>query len=403
MAAYLATTNLIERVGRGSGSLLDMRRSARPRLRLLLLVVAPAATLLSLLLAEVLLRLFVPPFEPLGNLTYQTETGETITAAEGIAQGRIVPVPPPTPRPRMMFAPDQTFYLCYGNRDVLRRDWFDDRGRVPVHINHYGLRDDDDLTPDKPAGERRVVCIGDSFTFGWGVPPEFGWVRLLQDALRGAGVNARTVNCGAAGTVCVDEYWAGLEHRFRQFGPDAVVMTLCLNDLMPSDGLVVYGPSPATGIRCLDLCLGALGRSPLDLDPRRDWVGELLALTPATAGPRVGPDKPFEAMWPTGVPQRCMRAAKAWCDAQGIPFLVVLWPFLQGLGPGRWYPFQKMHDLVAADCAAAGIPFLDVLPALAGAPDEALWVTPADEHPNPNAHRLAAPPIIAFVRRHTGW
>lgn len=402
-AAYRARTKSAGDGRSAGGSLLDMSRSTRPRLRLLLLVVTPIATLGALLVAEIALRLLVPPFRPLGDLSYQTETGEPITAAEGVARGRIVPVPPPVPRPRMMFAPDQTFYLCYSDAGVLRRDWFDARGRVAVHINRFGLRDDDDLTPDKPPDERRIVCIGDSFTFGWGVPVELGWVRLLQDALRSDGVRARTVNCGAAGTVCVDEYWCALQHRFHLFRPDAVVMTLCLNDLIPSDGLAVYGPSPATGIRCLDLCLGALGRSPLDLDPKRDWVGELLALAPGDAGPRVGPDKPSDAMWSTGTPQRCMREAKAWCDARGIPFLVVLWPFLQGLGPSRWYPFQRLHDLVAADCLAAGIPFLDVLPQLAGTAQEELWVTPADAHPNPTAHKLATPAIAAFVRRQTGW
>ena len=380
-----------------------MQRNARSRRRLLGLIAAATATLGALLLAELALRLFVAKPRPLGDLSYETEAGVPITREEGAAQGRIVPVPPPRPRLRYMFAPDQTFFLCYSDNDVLRRDWLDARGRVAVHINKAGIRDDDDLVFDapKPVGERRIVCIGDSFTFGWGVPAESGWVRLLQDALRRDGLPVRTVNCGASGTNCVDEYVCGLQNRFHRFGPDAVVMTLCLNDLIPCDGLAVYGPSPATGIRLFDLALGALGRSPLDLDPRRDWVGELLALTADTNDPHNGTDSPFDAMWATGVPQRCMREAKAWCDERHIPFLVVLWPFLQGLGSGRWYPFQKLHDLVAADCKAADIPFLDVLPALAGTPQEDLWVTPTDLHANPMAQRLAAPRIVAFVRQHT--
>ena len=75
-----------------------------------------------------------------------------------------------------------------------------------------------------------------------------------------------------------------------------------------------------------------------------------------------------------------MREAKAWCDARKIPFMVILWPFLQGLGNGRFYPFQKIHDLVASDCAEAGIPFLDVLSQLKQTNAEDLWVTPADPH-----------------------
>jgi hypothetical protein len=108
-------------------------------------------------------------------------------------------------------------------------------------------------------------------------------------------------------------------------------------------------------------------------------------------------------MWSQGVPQKSMREAKAWCDARKVPLLVVLWPFLQGLGPGSWYPFTKLHELVAADCQQAGIPFLDVLPSLQATPSEDLWVTPADPHPNPLAQRLVLPALARFVRAETGW
>ena len=108
-------------------------------------------------------------------------------------------------------------------------------------------------------------------------------------------------------------------------------------------------------------------------------------------------------MWAQGVPQKSVREAKAWCDARKVPLMVVVWPFLQGLGPGRHYPFRKLHELVAADCAAAAIPCLDLLPTLAGTPDADLWVTPADPHANPQAQALAAPGIAEFVRRHAAW
>ena len=389
-----------------------MPKTAPKKPRMVVLVLAGGvATLFAMLLAEAALRLFVPTElgRVLGTIGYADESGAPVAdLQEAAKRGLVVPVPGKTPRRgRYMFAPDLTFYITYDDNDVLQRDWLDEQGRVINRMNSLGVREREELTKPKPAGQRRIVCIGDSFTFGWGIPAEQTWARLLETELRTDGLDVRTVNCGASGTVCTDEYVNGLVQRFHVFEPDAVIMTICLNDLFGSDGVTVIGPPPDSGSRLLDLCRGVLGDGPLDLASDRDWVGELLAMkqfaADGTPNPRFGPDKPFDAMWPQGVPQRSIREGKAWCDARDIPFLVVIWPFLQGLGPDRHYPFQKMHTLVAADCREAGVPLLDTLPSLRQTPQEDLWVTPADPHPNPLAQRLALPELATFVRKHTGW
>jgi lysophospholipase L1-like esterase len=378
---------------------MSVRRPARK------LFAAILATVLALLLAEGALRwLPIAPSQPLGRLSYQTGAGEPVAdLAEAVARGFVVPVDPKlVPRARFMFRPGLDFFLCYTDHERLQRDWFDAAGRVPVHINAAGIRDRDEITHAKPAGQRRLLCLGDSFTFGWGIREEDGWVRLLEAGLRSSGKEVRTVNCGAAGALCVDEYEYGLQHRFAAFQPDAVLVTLCLNDLLPSSGLCLVDPVRPTGLRLFDLARAAFGRSALDLDPTRDWVGELLALgkQAGEAAGYYGTDAPFEAMWSQGTPQRSLRRMASWCNERKIPLLVSLWPFLQGLGKGRSYPFARMHQLVADECAAAGIPFLDLLPALQDTPQEQLWVTPADMHANPTAQRLALPHLEQFVRQH---
>jgi hypothetical protein len=334
----------------------------------------------------------------LGQFHYETASGEVFTPDQGALlaeRGFVVPVPWETPRFRMMIAPNQRFYLVYQDNAVLQRDWFDAHGRVPVRINQYGLREREDLLETKPPQQRRVLCLGDSLTFGWGVPEESGWVRVLEDTLRARGSDVRTVNCGAAGTVCVDEYWWGLKNRFGRFDPDAVVVAICLNDLVPSSGLCVLGPPRSAGQQLSDVLHGVAARSRFDLDPAVDWVKVLLEW-PQGAG-LYGPDSPFESMWSQSTPQASLRETKAWCDARSIPLVVTLWPFLQGLGADRAYPFQRLHDLVREQCEADGIRFLDLLPALRGTREEDLWVTPADMHPNPKAHAMVIPDIAAAV------
>jgi len=383
-----------------------MPQTARRRPRKIVLVLAFAiATVLALGLAELALR-FVPQRGALGAIGYADSAGVPVKGGAEAKQRGLIVVATKKPRLRTMFAPGQTFYLTYTDNDVLKRDWLDEQGRIANTINSRGLREREEIGFDKPEGQRRIVCVGDSFTFGWGIPVEQGWVRLLEDELRKQGDDVRTVNCGAAGAILIDEYVHALKTRFGKYQPDAVVLTICLNDLMPSSGVdFAVSPQP-TGIRLLDLLRGVLHGDPRELDPERDWVQELLDLPEdqANASQLCNPiQKPWAAMWPRGLPQQALREGRDWCRERGIPFLVVIWPFLQWPGEEHRYPFQKMHDLVAAFCEQEQIPLLDVTPSLIGTDCEDLWVTPADPHPAPLAQRLALPAIVDFVRGQTGW
>ncbi len=375
--------------------------SSRPRRRLFRVLAVLLATVAALGLAEGAARLLPAP-RTLGEHYFRDSEGRERDRSEALQLGIIAPVVG-GPRPRATFAPGSRFYLCYRDHEVLARPWLDARGCVEIAFSSHGIREREEIGFDKPKGQRRVVCIGDSFTMGWGVRAEDTWVRLLETDLRQGSADVRTVNCGGAGAIVADEYAWALEDRFHRFQPDVVVVTLCLNDLLgTSGGLCQLGPpSPRTGSALLDRMQALFGPGPLDLDPGIDWVGLLLA-EPATS-PLFGPDVPWEAMWAQGGPQRALTRMRDWCRERRLPFAVIVWPFLQGLGHGQFYPFASMHERVTAFCALEGIPCLDLLPTLRGQRPEDLWVTPADLHANPTAQRLATTAIAPFVRGVAGW
>lgn len=339
-----------------------------------------------------------PPFMTQGQFHYESEAGELLDGAGmlvAMQRGFLVEPPWDEPRARPMVGPNQRFYLVYSDHRLLRRPWLDDRGRVLVVMNRFAIRDREDLEPEKPAGVERILCLGDSITMGWGAPEQSSWPRRMETILRAGRPSATVINTGGAGTVCVDEYWIALRDHWRMFTPDAVVVGTSINDLMPTNGLAVFPPEQGS--------LGGVMRTtrtdPLELDPAIDWVAKLrkLDFEQCTAAGLCGFDRPWDAMWDRGVPQRSLLAMRDWCRERRIPFVVALWPLLQGLGPGRTYPFASMHDEVAAFCSANAIPLADLLPALRAVPQEDLWVTPADMHPNPRAHAAAATAIAAIL------
>lgn len=361
------------------------------------IVLSAASLVLSLLLAEGAYRLLAPA-ETGHRIWFEDAARRPTTLADALRRGEAKVGPPPRRRPR--WVKPVTWYICYRGG---RRPGMDERGCVQVRINRFGLRDREDLTYAKPAGETRVLCLGDSFTFGYGVPVEWTWPRLVEPLVRVEG-RLRTINCGLAGTLLVDECWWELRDRFHRFEPDVVLQTICLNDLAPfPDTIAWFRPEPRLDwLRWSRLASAVLDAyymaNRTNLDPGKDY-GEILLQLPDHSPLYEQQGMPPEAAWKNGGPQTALREMRDWCRERGVRLGVVVWPLFQGLEADREYPFETLHRVVAEFCAKEGIAHLDLLETFRGHDSESLWVDPADQHPNEVAQRLAAPRIAGFVQR----
>ncbi len=355
--------------------------------------------------AEVVVRI-VDPLA--GRATYESyfEDSDRRRIEYSSARERGLVIEPGLPRGRATWTPGLVFYMCYRGGS---RPYMDDRGCARVDINELGLRDRKDLGWAKPPGTRRIVCIGDSFTFGWGVSEEATWVRGIEGSLRkrSAGQDISTVNCGAAGALYIDEYWWALRDRFVRLEPDAVIVSICLNDiaLMPNT-VALESPKPNANrsyplhlLRLLDSVVTFRRR--FDLDPTVDW-GQLLLSFPVGDPWYATKGETPDLFWPSGNPQAAMREMRDWCKARNIALGVVVWPLFQNLSRDEHYPFHTLHRVVAELCQAEAIANLDLFATFHGQRADELWVDPSDMHGNEKAHALATPVIEEFVARLIG-
>jgi lysophospholipase L1-like esterase len=99
------------------------------------------------------------------------------------------------------------------------------------NINSLGLRNAE-INVTKDPNTYRILCFGDSFTFGWGVEIEDSWPMQLEKLLKTRGFkNVEVINCGEPG-----EYSHGYKKCMRKaiplLKPDLVLVgMLQLDDL----------------------------------------------------------------------------------------------------------------------------------------------------------------------------
>ncbi len=95
-----------------------------------------------------------------------------------------------------------------------------------VVTNSQGLRRNSDLPFPRPRDKTRILCIGDSFTFG----PYLNGLDCYPQLAESRGRNVEVINAGISGYTLCDEY-SYFEERGRFIEPDIVVLQVLDNDL----------------------------------------------------------------------------------------------------------------------------------------------------------------------------
>jgi lysophospholipase L1-like esterase len=111
---------------------------------------------------------------------------------------------------------------------------------IIARTNHLGFRDRE--YPVEKTGKFRILVIGDSFTFGWGVALADTWVKQLERKLQAAGADVEVLNLGRSGAS--PEAYADIAARaVPVLQPDLVLVAVLQgNDLHQS--IATPGPPP---------------------------------------------------------------------------------------------------------------------------------------------------------------
>ncbi len=97
-------------------------------------------------------------------------------------------------------------------------------------LNRFGFREAD-FPVRRPEGETRILCLGDSITFGYGLTAESAWPKVLEKNLQD--VSSERIFCiNAAGNAATTHQALALyDQHARGFGASTVVLGFCMNDV----------------------------------------------------------------------------------------------------------------------------------------------------------------------------
>jgi hypothetical protein len=246
---------------------------------------------------------------------------------------------------------------------------------------------------DKPAGSVRVVGIGDSVMFGWGVPYEQSYLPALEARLRAAAPERgwEIVNLAVPGYNTVMEVET-LRVKGRRFKPDVVVVGYVWNDLdLPyflRDRVDYLSPGESFLMRTLARAVGTLrGRSPASgavTTPADALLEGLHARVPAVYRSLVG----------AGAFERAMTELAAMGRADGFAVVV--------------HADDRLPDALAAICRALGFTVVEQGPLLetymarhgiATLGGSVLTLSARDPHPSALGHAQIADALVDPVRR----
>lgn len=250
----------------------------------------------------------------------------------------------------------------------------------PYRTNAHGLRDRD--RPAKAPGSKRVLIIGDSYTWGYAVTEGEAYPQVAERLLAERGrADIEVINGG------VPDYNSRQERQLLEqllpiYQPDAVFLAYVVNDAEPSTAM----PTPPEEVyrhsRSWFLTEVAERLN------RRVFRRRLLPSAKDNVGSNYldGFDE-GSVKWRDS--REAIREMRDLSRAAGSSFSVLMMPdFTQDFGDG--YALGTIHDAVASWGRELDIPVLDLL-ALFRGEDHMAWMVPWDGHPNAEAHhRMAA-------------
>ncbi|MGN7611563.1 SGNH/GDSL hydrolase family protein, partial [Magnetococcales bacterium HHB-1] len=226
-----------------------------------------------------------------------------------------------------------------------------------VHINSKKLRDRE-FDYQKPEQTFRILMLGDSVTFGWGVRVQDTVSKLLEHALnakpdRKHAFEVINTGVGNYNTQMQTDYFFSEGYKYQ---PNLILLNYFINDAEPrpqrtENFWLEHSYAAVYLLGKLDSIL----RQSSVRKPWQDYYSDLY--------------KPQASGWK--IAKKSIKRLAHYSQKNQIPLIFINYPELHEL---KNYPFQKVNQQLQQLTKQEAIPYIDLLPSIKDEKPESLWV-----------------------------
>ena len=278
--------------------------------------------------------------------------------------------------------------------------------------NSLGLRDPRE--PQELQCDRVVLAIGDSFTYGLGVPYRDSYPAQLDMGLRSAAANVAAVNGGVAG-FDTEMALSLLKRVYDDYEPSVVVLGFHPADVVQNQltfAAASEQPGPASHTAKIDATFEEVVEQTEANSPTLYWVREFLRQKTSTFALldylyktyaiKYLPAPPAVTNTGTGAEfaatERLLDEIHEFLSAKRNTQFVIVG--IVALVRFDAYPYEQLNARLEAYARSRGVHFIDPLEEFAKHSSSKLWVSIRDGHYNAAGNRIVSDAVQAYLSKH---
>ena len=245
-------------------------------------------------------------------------------------------------------------------------------GCVFYSVNNLGFRNNFNVDKNKAADTKRIVAIGDSFTFGFGVLEEDTFLFQLGNYYLAKKQKIEVINAAepAAGLANYKEI---LHDKVSPLSPDVLLVGININDVtvFPTN-LIIEKISKRFDykIRHYVLLLDFMFYTVEKNESAKENLKNIIA--------SYTPEKKEEF-------RSFINDLKKYSEEKKTKVFIMIHPIYYDFDQ---YAFTAIHQDLDLIVKESNLPYYDFLESFKGKSAEDYWITKNDQHPNEKAHQI---------------